>query len=80
MAGVPNGAPKLGANGPGVAIPAGGSIDGGAAESGEPGGSKIGPSPQPSNPAAPAMGTPPPQLLQHSQGQQALRARNMLIR
>lgn len=72
--------------GPGTANPptpgevsGGAPVSGGIAENGVPCGSSSGPSPIIIEPPAPTIGTPPPQLLQHSQGQQP-RARNMLIR
>src|SRR5579884_1046116 len=83
------GVPKLGGNGAGAPSPpgAGRGEDGGSPAAGgmavngaPPGDSKIGPSPQSIPMPAPTIGTPPPQLLQHSHGQAALRAPNKLKR
>jgi hypothetical protein len=71
------GAPKLGI-GPGISRPDGGAIGGGSGVEEKSGESNNGPSPI-MGPAAPMMGAPPPQLLQHSHGQ-AARERNILLR
>jgi hypothetical protein len=71
------GTPKFGI-GPGICKPDGGAIGGGSGEEEKSGESNSGPSPI-IEPAAPTIGTPPSQLLQHSHGH-AARERNILIR